>query len=588
MEQSPTTDQIRLAKPLPVARITAGHFIMAVALLVLGYFLIWPIILLLINSFNAATDWFVEPRVWGLRHWQNAFLRPGLLRSLGNSLVIWSLTVAFSFPIGLTIAWILARTRIPFSRTLEFMFWISYMVPALPTTIAWITLLDPDIGLINTGLIKLGLFDQGPFNIFSVPGIVWANLMGHSIAIKVMLLTPAFRNMDAAMEEAARVGGASNLRTLFKVTLPLMISPMILVFALQLLRIFQSFETEYLLGLPFGFFVYSTKIFTLIRDPVPNYGEATVLASITLLLIALIIPVQRWILDRRRYTTITGSFRPGLIDLGRWNYIAFGLIAFLLMLLTVGPLSILVVGSFMTRIGYFMLGFTLDNWKWVLSDPVFLKALRTTLVLGTTAAIVSPLLFSVIAYILVRTRLPGHDALDLMIWCSGAIPGILAGLGLLWLFLSTPVLDFLFGTIWALIIVVILQGNTTGVNIMKGVFVQVGADMEEAARVSGAGWIRTYFQIWLPLLMPSLMLLAVTSFVHAAGATSSIVLLASRDTMTLSLMALELSSIAVSNREAASIISIFIIILTVAGALSVRYFGSHLGVRHDLHVNTVP
>jgi len=275
VEQSPTLEHFRVARPVPVARITAGHFIMAVALLVLGYFLIWPIILLLINSFNAATDWFVEPRVWGLRHWQNAFLRPGLLRSLGNSLVIWSLTVAFSFPIGLTIAWILARTRIPFSRTLEFMFWISYMVPALPTTIAWITLLDPDIGLVNTGLIKLGLFDQGPFNIFSVPGIVWANLMGHSIAIKVMLLTPAFRNMDAAMEEAARVGGASNLRTLFKVTLPLMISPMILVFALQLLRIFQSFETEYLLGLPFGFFVYSTKIFTLIRDPVPNYGEAT-------------------------------------------------------------------------------------------------------------------------------------------------------------------------------------------------------------------------------------------------------------------------------------------------------------------------
>src|SRR5207237_5659102 len=210
--------------------------------------------------------------------------------------------------------------------------------------------------------------------------------MGHSIAIKVMLLTPAFRNMDAAMEEAARVGGASNLRTLFKVTLPLMISPMILVFALQLLRIFQSFETEYLLGLPFGFLVYSTKIFTLIRDPVPNYGEATVLASITLLLIALIIPVQRWILDRRRYTTITGSFRPGLIDLGRWNYIAFGLIAFLLMLLTVGPLSILVVGSFMTRIGYFMLGFTLDNWKWVSSDRLCLNALRTTLSWRRTGA----------------------------------------------------------------------------------------------------------------------------------------------------------------------------------------------------------
>ena len=555
---------------------------MAAVLVALGYFLIWPVILLLINSFNTAADWFVEPRSWGLRHWQNAFQRPGLLRSLGNSLLIWSVTVATSFPIGVAIAWILARTKIPFSHTLEFMFWISYMVPALPTTIAWITLLDPDIGWINVGLTKLGLFAQGPFNIFSVPGIVFANLMGHGISIKVMLLTPAFRNMDASLEEAARVGGASNLRTLFKVTLPLMISPMILVFALQLLRVFQSFETEYLLGVPFGFYVYSTKIFALIRDPIPNYGEATVLASMTLLMIALIIPLQRWILERRRYTTITGSFRPGLIDLGRWNHVAFGLITLLLALLTVGPLIVLVFGSFMTRIGYFVLGFTFDHWKFVLSDPVFIKALRTTLLLGTTAAMVSPLLFSVIAYILVRTRLPGRGILDLMVWCAGAIPGILAGLGLLWLFLGTPVINVLFGTIWALIIVVILQGKTTGVNVMKGVFVQVGADMEEAARVSGAGWVRTYFQIWLPLLMPSLMLLAVMNFVSAAGATGSIILLASRDTMTLSLMALELSSIAISNREAASIISIFIIALTVTGALIVRYFGLRLGVRHDM------
>ena len=251
VEQSPTIEQFPAARPIPVGRLTAGHLIMALLLLVLGYFLVWPVILLLINSFNAASDWFVEPRRWGLRHWQNAFQRPGLLTSLGNSMLIWSLTVVFSFPIGVTIAWILARTRIPFSHTLEFMFWISYMMPALPTTIAWITLLDPDIGIINVALKKYLLLDQGPFNIFSVPGIVWANLMGHGIALKVMLLTPAFRNMDATLEEAARVGGASNLRTLFKVTLPLMISPMMLVLALQLLRVFQSFETEYLLGVPF-------------------------------------------------------------------------------------------------------------------------------------------------------------------------------------------------------------------------------------------------------------------------------------------------------------------------------------------------
>ncbi|HEX2228080.1 MAG TPA: ABC transporter permease subunit [Candidatus Binatia bacterium] len=577
-----TVDQLSVAPPIPAARIGTGHFVMAAVLLLLGYFLLWPALLLLINSFNAATDWFVEPRRWGTDHWINAFQRPGLLKSLGNSLLVWSLSLAVSFPAGLTIAWILARTKIPFSHTLEFLFWVSYMVPALPTTIAWITLLDPDVGVINLALKNMFQLERGPFNIFSVPGIVWANLMGHGLSIKVMLLTPAFRNMDSTLEEAARVGGAGNLRTFFKVTLPLMISPMIMVLALQLLRVFQSFETEYLLGLPFGFYVYSTKIYALVRDPVPNYGEATVLASLTLLIVALIIPLQRWILERRRYTTITGSFRPGLIDLGRWNYVAFGAIALLLVLLTIGPMIILVLGSFMQRIGYFVLGFTLDHWRFVFNDPVFINALRTTLILATSAAALSPLLFSVLAYILVRTRLPGRSALDLMIWSSGAIPGILAGLGLLWVFLGTPGLNVLFGTIWALIIVVMLQGKTTGVNIMKGVLVQVGADMEEAARVSGAGWLRTYFCIWLPLLMPTLILLAVMNFVSAAGATSSIVLLASRDTMTLSLMALELSSLSVSNREAASIISIFIIAITITGALIVRYFGLRFGVRHDL------
>ncbi|HLN87652.1 MAG TPA: ABC transporter permease subunit [Candidatus Limnocylindrales bacterium] len=586
MNQSPAIDQLAIPHSIAAPRLTRGHFLMAMVIIVLGYFLIWPVILLLINSFNAASDWFVEPRRWGIDHWVNALQRPGLVRSLGNSLLIWSMTVAISFPVGVTIAWILARTKIPCSRTLEFLFWVSYMVPALPTTIAWITLLDPDIGMINVALKNIFSLDQGPFNIFSVPGIVWANLMGHGISIKVMLMTPAFRNMDATLEEAARVGGASNLRTLFKVTLPLMISPMIMVFALQLLRIFQSFETEYLLGVPFGFYVYSTKVYSLVRNAIPNYGEATVLASLTLLIIALIIPLQRWILERRRYTTVTGSFRPGLIDLGKGNYAAFAAIGLLLLFLTIGPLCILVLGSFMERIGYFQLGFTIEHWRLILTDPVFVKSLRTTLVLATSAAVCSPLIFSVTAYTIVRTNLPGRKLLDLIIWSAGAIPGILAGLGLLWVFIGTPGLNLLFGTIWALIIVVLLQGKTTGVNIMKGVLVQVGADMEEAARVAGAGWIRTYLKIWLPLLMPTLILLAVMNFVAASGATSSIILLASRDTMTLSLMALEMSSTAVSNREAASIISIFIIAFTVTGALLVRYFGRRLGVRHDIHVET--
>ena len=566
-----------------------GHIIMAAVLLTLGFFMIWPVLLVLINSFNAAADWFVEPRRWGLDHWRAAYQRPGeLVAPLGNSLLIWGLTTVISLPIGVAIAWTLARTRIPFSHTLEFMFWVAYMVPPLPTTIAWIGLMDPHLGLLNKALTALPFINQGPFNIFSVPGIVWANLMANGIAVKVILLTPAFRNMDAALEEAARVSGASTMLTAFRVTLPLMISPIMLVFALQLLRVFQQFEIEFLLGTPINFFVYSTKILSLIRTDIPQYGEATALASITLLLIALIIPMQRWVLDRRRYTTITGNFKPGLIDLGRWNYVLFAAIAFLLLLLTIIPSLMLVLGSFMRRIGYFVLGFTLDHWRLVLNDQLFLDAASTTLILGLFAAVGSPLLFSLLAYILVRTRMPGRWALDLMVWGTGAIPGILSGLGLLWLFVGTPGLTFLYGTIWALFLVVLIQGKTTGVNIMKTVFVQIGPDMEEAARVAGAGWIRTYFRIWLPLLMPTLALLAVLNFTSAAGTTAPIILLASRETMTLSLLALEFASPGINNREAASIISIFIIVITIAGALIVRTLGLRLAVRHDMATGLGP
>ena len=149
------------------------------------------------------------------------------------------------------------------------------------------------------------------------------------------------------------------------------------------------------------------------------------------------------------------------------------------------------------------------------------------------------------------------------------------------LFLGTPVLSFIYGTIWALVLVVIIQGKTTGVNITKAAIVQVGNDMEEAARVSGAGWLRTYFTIWIPLLMPTMVLLGTLNFVSAATATSSIILLAGRDTITLSIVALEWASADLGLREPASIVMLHIAVMTLGLAMIARRFGLQLGVRHD-------
>jgi iron(III) transport system permease protein len=242
-----------------------------------------------------------------------------------------------------------------------------------------------------------------------------------------------------------------------------------------------------------------------------------------------------------------------------------------------------ILGSFMTRAGFFQINpvFTLVHWQRVLGDRQFHTAVANTFVLSGVTSIISPLLFSFIAYVLVRTRWPGRGLLDSIIWGSAAVPGILAGLGLLWAFLGTPFLRPLYGTIWALVLVSLLSGKLTAIQISKGTFLQLGQDLEDAARASGAGWWHVYFRIWLPLIAPTLILIGTLHFVITAQATSQVVLLASRGTVTMSLLALEYASGGTTMREEAGIIGLFIVVMTAGVALVARAFGLRVGVRHQ-------
>ena len=558
---------------------------MAVLLILLGTYLVVPIVLLGINSFNITTK-VIDPPQYGLANWIAAFQRREMLSALGNTFLIFGSVTIIGMPIGVLIAWALARVRMPFAFGLEFGFWIAFIVPTISVTMGWIFLADPRLGLLNRALQQLPFFDsfEGPLNIYSVPGIVWVHLMARSIADKVILLTPAFRNMDATLEEAARVSGASNLLTMLRVTLPVMTPPIIVVFALHLTRAFDGFEVEQLLGVPIGFFVYSTRIYNMVSETFPpQYGQATALASITLIIIALVVPLQRWLTQRHSYSVVSGSYKAGLVNIGPARWVIFAGIVVLLALMILAPVVSLALGSIMYRAGIFSLNeiFSLRHWQFVMNEPVFWGALKNTLLLSSITAVISPFLFATIAYVLVRTKLPGRGLLDAMIWGAAVVPGMLAGLGLLWMFLGTPFLAPLYGTIWPLVIVMILHGKTTGTQLSKSVFLQMGADMEEAARVSGAGYLRTFFKIWVPLLMPTLILLGTLNFVSAATTTSSIILLATRGTYTLSLLALDYGSTGVNLKEEAGIISLIIMAITIVGALVARRLTRRIGLQRS-------
>lgn len=562
-----------------------GTFIMLLLIVFFGFYVLYPIILIFIQSFNAETV-ILGKYEFSYVNWIKAFQEPGTLQSLWNTFVVYFSYTVVAFPLAVLISWVIARTPIRFSRGFEFMFWVSFMLPGLTTTIGWTLLLDPYFGFINVLAKNLPFLPDPLFNIYSVEGIVFAHLMGNAISQKVMLLTPAFRNMNVALEEAGRVSGAGRLRTMMRITLPVMVPPMVVVLMLNTVRMFNSFEIEQILGTPIKFYVYSTRIFNLVREAEPpGYGEATALASLTLIIIMIFIPLQRWLLARRQYTTISGNFKPGLVHLGKLQPFAFAFVLFVVLLLTVVPVLTLLGGSFMTRAGFFQATptYTLSHWQTVMNDPIFFRALGTTFIISISTAVISPVLFSMVAYILVRRAWRGRLVLDSIFWVSAGIPGMLSGLGLLWVILDTPGLNFLFGSIWILIIVAVLQGKLTSIQMFKSTFLQIGQDMEEAARTSGAGWLYTYFRIWLPLIAPTLILLGTLNFVLAAGATSSVILLASRDTVTLSLLALEYMTTNVgAAREVAGIISLFIVAMTAGIALIARWFGFQVGVKDRL------
>ncbi len=572
----PAAGTSRIALPFDL-QINRGLFLMIVLLGTLGFYILYPLILILINSFNVAS--IADDPVYSFAPWRAAFGDPELWVSLWNTIKVAVIYQSIAFPVAILISWLIARTDMRFAKGFEFMFWVSFLLPSLATTFGWIMLLDPSSGLINRWIHGIPFLKDVTFNIYSFWGIIWAHLMANGISIKVMLLTPAFRRMDSTLEEASRMMGGNTWTTMLRITMPVMTPALVVVFLLSLIRMFSTFETELLLGAPWGFYVYSTKIVDMAKQDPPLLNQAAALGSITLIFLAIFIPLQRWLINRRQFTTVTGQFKAKLVDLEGWRIPGTIFVFFVVCLLVIIPTLSVIGSSFMVHFGFFDLPqvWTLEYWYLALNDSGLLLAFKNTLIVAGMAAIIGPLVFSLVAYVIVRTQLPGRGLLDSICWIPSAIPGILAGLGLLWMFLGTPFFRPFYGSLFLLTLATVLGGITISTQVLKSNFIQLGKELEEASRMSGAGFWKTYFKIVIPLMAQTMVLIGVLKFMFAAQHTSSIILLATSHTWTLSLLTLE--QIGYGYYEQASITISLIIILTLGLAIVARSFGLKVGIQ---------
>ena len=448
-----------------------------------------------------------------------------------------------TFLIGTYLAWVSERTNTPFKKVFIVMSLIPFIIPGILSTISWILLLSPKIGLINIVIKEVLGLEKAPFNVYSMAGMIWAEAI-HGYPLVFLLMSAAFRNMDTSLEEAALSAGSSTFTTFRRVTLPLMRPAMFSVLLIIFVRAIEAFEVPALIGVPAKLSVFTTKIFLAIHQFPSDFGLAGAYA-VTLLVISSTGVLIYGKITRReeRYATVTGKgYRPRVIDLGPWKYFTFATAFFVFFLAVILPVFVLLWSSFIPYYGIpsreLMEKLTLANYKYVLNYPLALTAFKNSFYLSVGSATLVMFLTSVIAWITVKSKLPGRALLDSMTFIPIAMPGIVLGVSLIWVYLTLPIP--IYGTIWVLLLAYMTKFMPYGIRAASSSMIQINKELEEASLASGGTWLQTFRKVLLPLLMPGFVAGWIYISIIALRELSTSILLYSYDSTVLSIMAFDL------------------------------------------------
>lgn len=468
--------------------------------------------------------------------------------------------------LGGTVAWIVTRTDAPLRGLGYFTAFASFGTPFILYTIGWLLLLGR-AGPVNFWL--KALFDQTTpvLNVYSMWGMTFVEALLWSPFVFLMLAA-SFRSMDPSLEEASAVCGARLSQTLRRVSLRLMLPAFFSVILLIFIRAFESFEIPALVGLPGDIRVLTTSIYLDAQKLPPQYGSAGAFSVLLMLVVAgtlyLYFRVTR---EGDRFHTVTGKgYRPALIHLGRWRYIAAGgLLAYALVLLVL-PFLIILWASFLP---FYMQPsleavsrFTLKNYVTALNFPKITDSIKNSVILGLGSASFVMILTLLASWILVRTKIRGRWLLDFLTTLPLLFPGIVMGLAILRFYLFVPIP--VYGTLWILLIAFATRYIPYGIRYTHSGLLQLHKELEEASYVSGASWFNSMRRIILPLITPSFLGGWIFVFLLSAKELSMSVLLVSPQTPVVSVAIFELWENAQVGELAAFGVIWTAILLTVA------------------------
>jgi iron(III) transport system permease protein len=531
------------------------------ALLACGGLVGYPIAMLVGHSFVDGDGHF------GIKAFKLLLTDQGIKAAALNSLIFIACVTAGCLAVGVPLAWLVARTDVPAKLCIRGAVAVAFIIPSFINVIAWIFLAAPNSGYLNKLLVSwLGLAAP-PFNIFSFGGLVFIET-AHLFPIVFFAVAAALANMDASLEQAARMLGAGRWRTTVTITLPLVAPALISSATLCMLDALSSFGAPAAIGTMANFSVLSTAIYGLLTFP-PRLAQAAAVSLPIVLFTLICLFAQQRYLRKNNYVMVGGKANaPQLMGLGAWRYPAFVIALALVSCAAALPFCALLVLSLLKTFGAELSAgnFGLQHYRAVFDDSfTVFPAVKNSLILALSGASFCVVLGIAIAWLVERTRVAGRGVISAVVMVGYGFPSIILGVGVM-----LGYINILYGTLTIILIAYVARHLPIAYVFVRSLVKQVSPELEEAARILGAGRLRSLIDITYPVLRPAAFIAWLLIFSLCLREQPMSAILTQSGTEVMSTMVLQF--IEDGSIEVAAAISVLIVAVSMAMIAVARMF----------------
>jgi iron(III) transport system permease protein len=461
---------------------------------------LYPIFFLLQASLSVGDPQARPPDAYGLENFADL---PRYSHIFANTVTVAVVATVMAVLFGFVMGWILSRTNVPGRAVLEQLMALPYYVTPLMGALAWSLIGSPSGGFLNQVWRALG--GEGHLIDVTTPyGIAWVMALFEG-SVAFVMIGAVMKSMDPALEEASQVLGAGRLRTMLRITLPLVLPGVLGAAIFVFAEMLGSFSAALVLGLPSRFYVVTTAMYQLVSQYPPQFPRAAAMGVSLFAVMFAMVYVYRRVVSRGNYVTITGkAFRPRVMNVGRLRWPLLALcgaylgVAVVLPVLTLLYASVQRLATAFPRAG----NFTLENYRTALSLDAVRSALWNSLLLGVGTASLGVIIMGFLAWMIYRSRLPGVGAIEYVLMFPQAVPRLVFAFGMLWAWLIVPIP--IYGTLWLLLIAYLTVFLPLGLRTISGVILQIDRSLEESAQMCGASWSYRLRTVTVPLLRPGL------------------------------------------------------------------------------------